>query len=115
MLNVIGGADVRVLTGRATKFSRFGIAGRTVSGTVVTVNDGKPLSSGRVLIRVGAGVLPRIKTEPYQEVTLTKESFSTRIEAPGDWVDAYCLPVPGFGDCSSNQITLPKTSTGGKG
>jgi hypothetical protein len=72
---------------------------------VVTVSDGKPLASGRVLVRTGAGTAPKIKST-YQEVKLTNGSFSARITAAGQWVDAYCLPKPGFGDCSSAQVKL---------
>jgi hypothetical protein len=104
-LDVIAGVDVRVLTGRAIKFSRFDVEGRSAHGTVVTVSDGKPLATGRVLVRAGSGKTPTIKAT-YQEVKLTNGSFSTRITAPGEWVDAYCLPSPGFGDCSSAQVKL---------
>ena len=104
-LDVIAGADVRVLTGRAIKFSRFDVEGRSVRGTVVTVSDGKPLASGRVLVRTGSGKAPTIKAT-YQEVTLANGSFGARITALGEWVDAYCLPSPGFGDCSSAQVKL---------
>jgi M6 family metalloprotease-like protein len=104
-LDVIAGANARVLTGRAIKFSRFDVAERTARGTVVTVSDGKPLASGRVLVRTGSGTLPHIKST-YQEVTLTNGSFSARIAALGEWVDAYCLPSPGYGDCESAQVKL---------
>lgn len=112
-IDVIGGADVRVLTGRAVKFSRFGVDGRTASGTVVTADDGKPLASRRVLVRVGTGAAPKIKAS-YQDVKLTKGNFTARIAAQGAWVDAYCLPNPGFGDCSSKKVKLPKASTSSK-
>jgi M6 family metalloprotease-like protein len=114
MINVIGGADVRVLTGRATRFSRFGVDGRTAFGSVVTVSDDKPLPAGRVLLRVGTGAGSTMKAA-YQEVALNQGSFSVPLRDPGDWADAYCLPSPGFGDCSSEQVSLPKASSRRKG
>lgn len=104
-IDVIGGADARVLTGRATKFSRFVADGRTVSGTVVTVSDNQPLANGRVLVRVGSGKAPKM-TSSYQAATLKNGAFVVRLRGKGEWVDAYCLPSPGFGDCSSRRLKL---------
>jgi M6 family metalloprotease-like protein len=105
VLQVLGGAQATITTGRETRFSKFALTGRRVSGTVVTTSDGQPVPSGKVLVRVG-----RAKGTPiavgYMTVPLSKGSFAVSLELKGDWVDAYYLPPQRLADCYSNRLKL---------
>ena len=100
VLDVLGGAQAEVVTGRRTKFARFGVDGQHARGTVVTAEDEKPVKSGKVVLRVRGGGREQPDLQ-YQTAALKLGSFSARLRAKGKWVQAFYLPPPGLADCES--------------
>ena len=101
-LEVLGGAQVEVSTGRRTKFGRFVARGQDARGTVVTVEEEKPVTGGQVILRSRRGRGAKSKTS-YQALPLKKGSFVAKLEMRGGWVKAYYLPAEGFADCESDE------------
>jgi M6 family metalloprotease-like protein len=99
-LQVLGGAQAEVVTGRKTRFERFDVRGQEARGTVVTAEDGKPVPAGTVIVRVSAGRGKGAKIH-YQTAKLRKGTFVAKLKARGERVKAYYLPPPAFADCES--------------
>ena len=53
-LELLGGAQVQVATGRRSRFDRFENEGNVVFGTVVTDDDGAPVDGGTALVTVSS-------------------------------------------------------------
>jgi M6 family metalloprotease-like protein len=104
-LEVLGGAQAEVVTGRSTEFQRFVVDGRTARGTVVTQEDKKLVPSGKVVVRVASGEGPKAKMD-YQSVRLQKGSFVAQLKYEGERVKAFYLPSPGYGDSESEEKRL---------
>jgi M6 family metalloprotease-like protein len=92
---VFDGLQALVQTGRATQIDVAGDAGGSVSGTVRTVDDQKPVQSGRVIVSHETAANP-VRTG-HQVLPLTNGSFATQV--PSDWtrIHATYLPQSGFG------------------
>jgi len=73
----------------------------------VTVDDGKGVPSGRVLVRIGRNAGAPISAG-YLNLPVTNGTFAGTIKHAGDWLDAYYVPPPGFGDCSSDKVKMPQ-------
>lgn len=101
-IQVLGGAQAEVVTGRGTKFQRFGVRGSSVRGTVVVTENGKPVGSGQVLLRVSSGRGNETKTH-FQAEELKAGSFAAKLRKEGERVKAYYLPAAGFADCESEE------------
>lgn len=101
-LEVLGGAQAEVVTGRSTEFQRFEVDGRTARGTVVTHEDKKPVPSGQVIVRVTRGKGPKAKMD-YQTVPLQGGSFVAELTSEGTLVKAFYIPSPAFGDSESEE------------
>jgi M6 family metalloprotease-like protein len=104
VLHRLGGADVRVTTGRAAKFEAFQVEGRVASGTVVTA-DGEPVPGGHVIFSAsrGRGRDARITN---QTAELKGHVFRVPLHLQGETVRAYYLPPEGFGDATSETVDL---------
>jgi M6 family metalloprotease-like protein len=101
-LDVLGGAQAEIVTGKSTDFQRFSADGRTVVGSVVTREDGKPVPSGKIVLRVSSGTGSKTRME-YQSVALRKGTFSTALKYEGQRVKAFYIPSPGYGDSESEE------------
>lgn len=101
-LEVLGGAQAEVVTGKSTEFQRFVVDGRTARGTVVTHEGKKPVPSGKVIVRVASGNGPKAKME-YQSVRLQGGSFVAEIKGKGERVKAFYIPSAGYGDSESEE------------
>jgi hypothetical protein len=103
-LDVLGGTQAQIVTGKATRFRQFKVDDRRVRGSVVTADQGQP-APGQVLLRVHRGTA-RKPDYAYQTVKLVQGAFSAALEAEGHTVDAYYLPDAGFADCWSEAVKL---------
>lgn len=104
---ILGGAQVQVVTGRATRFEDFGADPEAAWGTVVAVDDGSPVPEGTILIKLSRGEGLRRYLE-YRGGHLVDGAF--RIEMAGEeWgeLQAYYLPVAGYADCNSIVVPSP--------
>jgi hypothetical protein len=105
-IDVMSGAQAEIATGKSTKFERFVVDGRAVRGTVVTVEDGKGVPGGTVVLRVSLGKQADEKSH-YQNAKVQNGNFSAKLEGDGKWVQAFYVPAPGFAECESE--TTPMT------
>ena len=103
-IEVLGGA-VEVATGRGTKFERFTVKGRTARGTIVTVEDGKPVSGGKAIVRLSHRRQADARSH-YQAVRLRNGRFVAKLEGDGRWVKAFYVPAAGFAECESELAPL---------
>ena len=104
-MEVLGGAEAEVVTGKSTRFQRFAVDGRTVQGTVVTVEEDKPVPSGKVVVRVASGKDSQARMD-YQTHPLEGGSFVARIKYEGARVKAFYIPPAGYGDSESKEETM---------
>lgn len=96
----LGGADAQVVTGKATKFQRFGVDGTTAVGTIVTVDGAMPVKGGKVIFR--ASRANKRDTYQYQDAKVgTSGTFSARLTIAGTEVMAFYVPADGYGECES--------------
>ena len=105
-LDVLGGAQTEIVTGRSTKFQRFAADGRTARGTVVTSEDNKPVPSGKVIVRIADGAGPKARFE-YETVALKGGSFAAELKHRGQRIKAFYIPAPGYGDAESDERKMP--------
>jgi hypothetical protein len=101
-LDVLGGAQAEIVTGKSTEFQRFGVDGRTVYGAVVTQEERKPVPSGKVVLRIASGREPKAKLE-YMVVRLKGGQFQASLKQQGERVKAFYIPSPGYGDSESEE------------
>ena len=102
-LNLLGGAQVQVVTGRATRFEDLKRDGELVSGRVVTVDDGTPVDGGQVLATVD---LKRGVPEAYGFVTsnVVDGGFEVVLRVSSAPARVEFLPPPLFGPCVSDWL-----------
>ena len=99
-LELLGGAGIQVTTGRATEFQSFGNDGAVVTGTIVTVNDRRPVPGGRVVVTVSDD------PEAYERHSslagdLDGGSFAVSFRQHDFKVmRAEYVPIPGFAPCA---------------
>ncbi len=103
-IQVLGGLQAQVTTGRATKFDRLKADKPTVGGRVVTVDDNAPVKGGKVLLRVSTG--RKASTYTYQETKVSNGSFTARLKNQGTEVKAYYIPPAGLGECESELLQI---------
>lgn len=98
-VDVLSGAQAQVVTGKKTRFARFG-------GGRARRRQSSHGCGGEARHRAG----PAASDEPfaYQTAKLAKGASEISMEQKAKAVDAYYAPAPGFGDCWSDQITLVK-------
>jgi len=104
-LEVLGGAQAEIVTGRSTQFRRFAATARSVRGLVVTREDAKPVPSGKVVVRMTGGQEPGQKYR-YEEVPLKNGSFAAELKYPATRVKAFYIPSQGFGDSESDEVKV---------
>ena len=109
-VELLGGAEVQVVTGRKTEFGMFYYK-EFVGGTLITVDDGQRVTQGKIIIIIRKQMKEGNIVEVYETIPLTVYGeFQYRIQDDKAStllsVQAYYLPAPGFGDCYSNIITF---------
>jgi len=112
-IDVLGGAQTRIVTGKSTRFERFDAGRGLVRGLVVTAEDKKPVP-GKVIVRVtvkkGGGETGNEPVYEYRTAALKSGSFQTKLPAEGIMADAYYVPLAGYADCWSEARPLGRTS-----
>jgi M6 family metalloprotease-like protein len=101
-LELLGGAQVQVSTGRRTRFERFGNDGNVVFGGVVTDDDGAPVDGGSVLVTVTRDLEA---PEDYLAVPANVEQGAFTLNIPwNDWkfTRAEFLPIHGLGPAEAD-------------
>ncbi|MDY7224819.1 CARDB domain-containing protein [Hyalangium rubrum] len=105
-IQVLGGAQAQVATGRATRFEDFEVRDGVVRGTIVTVDDGKPVRGGKVILSVTTG-RGKKQEKKYQTLEVAKGRFQAQIpQVAGGTVEAYYVPPEGLADCSREPVRL---------
>ena len=100
-IDVLSGVDVEVVTGKSTRFERFVVDGRSARGTVVTAEEGKGVSGGKVIVRVSPRKAPDEKSS-YVTVPVREGNFSAKLRGEGRWAKAFYVPARGYADCESD-------------
>lgn len=104
IIDVFGGAGASIVTGRATQIKDFRVSDGRVVGRVVTNDDGKPATSGAIILTLISGEGERARLT-NQKVEMGQDGrFSTTLRRGATAVRAYYLPPPGFGDATSPTI-----------
>lgn len=103
-IQVLGGVQVQVVTGRATKFQRLYVDGPSVGGRVVTTDDKAPVNGGKVILRVSTK--GKASTFSYQESKVFNGSFTAKLKYKGTKIKAFYVPSPGVGECESEIIKI---------
>jgi hypothetical protein len=101
-LELLGGVQVQVATGRRTRFARFGNDGDVVFGAVVTDDDEAPVDGGTALVTVTRDI---DAPEDYLAVPAHVEQGTFAVKIPrDDWklTRAEFLPPPGFGPADTD-------------
>lgn len=102
-LDLLGGADAQVVTGRATQFEELTANDKVVRGRVETVDNGQPVDGGIVLLALdrGAGTPEAFE---YVEAAVREGAFAA--ELGDDWtaLRADFLPPPEYGPCTSEWL-----------
>ncbi len=102
---LLGGMQIQVVTGRATRFTEVAQRDTKVTGTVVSRDQGEPVDGGTVLVRLlPAGGGPQ--DARYVEAPVKRGRFATRVERGFDTFDLYFVPPPGYADCASKPVRL---------
>jgi M6 family metalloprotease-like protein len=101
-LELLGGAQVQVATGRRSRFDSFGNDGNVVLGAVVTDDDGTPVDGGTALVTVTQDL---DAPQDYLAVPARVEQGKFRVKVPrDDWkfTRAEFLPPTGFGPAETD-------------
>jgi hypothetical protein len=110
-IDILGGAEMQIITGKSTRFDRFDAARGQVRGQVVTM-EGKTPVPGSVIVRSTRNQPDlnntKLSPEDYQIVKLRKGSFSAKLPDDVISVDAYYLPASGYADCWSKTLKLTR-------
>lgn len=102
----LGGAQVQVVTGRKTEFGRVEPAPQRASGVVVTVDDGKGVSGGKVIGTVKVGRGRNRKTMDVTADVRPGGDFTIGYEGEWETLDLYYVPVPDLADCTAGTFQL---------
>lgn len=100
-LELLGGAGIRVTTGRATEFSEFGNDGPVVTGQIVTSDDRQPVVSGIVVATVA---MARNAHETHVSASGEVQEGRFFVRLPSNEfrvMSAEYLPTPGFAGSSA--------------
>ena len=97
---LFSGVTAEIVTGRATKIQEFVANDQIVRGEVVTVDDGKVVLGGRVLVIFTEDG----KKEIYQEGQLTDGQFIVQVPIRWRTVEAYYVPLAGYSDSTSGVL-----------
>lgn len=103
-IQVLGGTQSQILTGRATEFSEFEVGEHFAQGLIVTRDDGSVVPHGTVILSltVRGGRSPEI-----QNHTVEVHNGAFAIEFEERWQRAWAtfIPAAGYADCESEILT----------
>ncbi|HWQ96092.1 MAG TPA: SdrD B-like domain-containing protein [Candidatus Methylomirabilis sp.] len=103
-IQVLGGVQAQVSTGLSTEIREFSASGRDARGTVISTDDGMPVPGGKVILRLTRGC-GESQTKTYTTVDVsTSGQFSANVEDTWDSIEAYYVPLTGYGDSISQRI-----------
>lgn len=104
---VLGGADVRVRHGWATRFVDLAVEGTRSAGRVVRAN-GQPVPGGWVIVEATEQRGGAVVRTSATAVVGANGAFNATLPSP-NWesVQAFYVPVPGFADSQSERVTRP--------
>jgi M6 family metalloprotease-like protein len=111
-VDLLGGAQMQVVTGRSTKFQRFSTDGPRAVGLVVDAEGGQP-AAGSVVVRVTRDEKDPAKQFEYTKAKLGQGQFAVpfRMEGARE-VQAFFVPAPGWADSASEVVRLSKRGRG---
>jgi hypothetical protein len=101
----LGGAELEVVTGRGTRFETFGTDGGVVTGSVVTVDDRRPVPTGTVILTLVRGSQGKEEVV-NQTVRLVEGRFAVPLAEQAERVRGYFVPPAGYGDATSQEIPV---------
>ena len=101
----LGGAQVQVVTGRATEFAGVDPGRNNVVGGVKAKDGRGEVDGGTVLVTLRTGQGKRGKTATV-EAPLRNGKFGTEFEGKWDRMDLYYVPAADFGDCKDGPFKL---------
>ncbi len=107
VMHRLGGAELDVVTGMATRIEEFGYRNGGFGGVVIT-SDGEPVPSGTVILTI------RPKDDQNQDFEITNArgrvsngQFHIPIRQRDGTGQAYFLPPDGYGDATSSIVAIP--------
>ncbi|HKS60617.1 MAG TPA: CARDB domain-containing protein [Xanthobacteraceae bacterium] len=101
-LQILGGAQARIATGRGTRFKEFKAGKESCSGRVVTA-DGKGVPGGKVIVTLKGA--QGAKGESYVTTKVTSAGdFRDKLPARWKTAQAYYVPPTFFADCTSEVV-----------
>lgn len=104
-IQLLGGIQTQVVTGRDTRFKRFRATDEVVTGLVVTADDGKAVTGGKVIaiLTIGSG---HSQSKEYHTVKVNQGQFTVSLGSTTNWkiAEAYYVPTAGLADCNSKRI-----------
>lgn len=100
-----GGAQVQVVTGRATEFAGVDPGRNFVTGGVKALDGRGEVDGGTVLVTLSTGRGKSKKTTTV-ETPLQNGRFGTEFKGKWNRIDLYYVPTPGFGDCKDGPFAL---------
>ena len=121
--DILGGAEVEVVTGRKTQFEYFKRQERTLTGAVIAVDNKQRVISGKVILILEVE-LDGKSVEEYKTLSLNNQGAFTfnlvEIKEKITGMQGYYIPRAGFSDCYSNRLTyrrarLKRTKSRGVG
>ncbi len=101
----LGGAQVQVVTGRATEFAGVDPGRNNVVGGVKAKDGRGEVDGGTVLVTLRTGRGKRGKSVTV-ETPLRNGKFGTEFEGKWGRMDLYYVPAPDFGDCMAGPFKL---------
>lgn len=101
----LGGAQVQVVTGRATEFAGVDPGRNFVVGGVKALDGRGDVDGGTVLVTLSTGRGKSKKTTTV-EAPLRNGRFATEFQGEWSRMDLYYVPAPGFGDCKAGPFRL---------
>lgn len=106
---ILGGAEVEVVTGRKTQFEFFNKRETLIVGAVMRVEDRQRVSSGQVILILEVERDGQL-SEEYKALSLTSQGAFTfnlaEIKGKVTRAQGYYVPAEGLGDCYSSQLTV---------
>src|SRR5262249_55155781 len=105
VLHFHGGLQARVATGRATRISDFNRTSAGLGGTVVTVDNGRPVPAGQVVVVLHDLTRPNLDRRTYHKTAFDKGRFALK-KLPEKWAyaQAFYLPAEGYAESESAEL-----------
>ena len=101
-LEVLGGTDIQVVTGRATRFGQPDLGGESIAGSIVCVDNGEFVPGGTVIASIQ---VQGSNEEIYETAMVANGSY--QIALPNNWevLEMEYVPADGYGECVSQVLS----------